>query len=190
MAAPDTWSETALVAITKEGSASDVEFYTITETVDVSFGEKEFDLIANLAGGRMVKFTPEGPTEITLDAYPVEAGTDTGTTGKGFFDLFHTADATQPVDISVDRTRTKYRMVVLWTDDTTVTNATASINLNQTGMRVVAKNGYFTKPKLGFTDGVQKWTATFKCPPFDKSGNANVSVQSTDGTATMTIPSY
>lgn len=186
MALPDTWSETALVDITKSGG-NDIKFYTITETIDIDIGNKDFDVIATLAGGRIVKFTPQEPITITLEVYPVEAGTDTGTTGKGFFDLMNTQDANQPVEISLDRVRDKYRIVILWTDDTAVTSATAAINLNQTGLRISAKNGYFTGMKPSFTDGILKWTVTFKCPPFDKSGNANVKIQSTDGTATMTI---
>jgi len=39
MSAPDTWSETAYVAITKKGE-SDVEFRTITETVDIGLIHK------------------------------------------------------------------------------------------------------------------------------------------------------
>jgi len=190
MSAPDTWSETALVAFTKRTGTQDVEFYTITETVDIDIGEKGFDAIATLAGGRLIKFNPQDTTTITLEAYPVEAGTDSGTTGKGFWDLMNTADTEQPLSISADRVRDKYRLVILWTDDTTVTSATSAINLNQSGLRFVAKNGYITSVKPSFTDGVLKHTITFKCAPFDKDGTANIEIQSTDGTATSSLATY
>lgn len=188
MAAPDTWSEVGLVAL-QELSGTAKEFYTITETVDIDIGNKDFDVIATLVGGRLVKFTPQEPTTVTLEAYPVEAGTDSGATGQGFFDLMNTVDTDQPLAITVDRTRTKMRAVMLWTDDTTVTNATSAINLNQTGLRIEAKNGYMIGCKPAFTDGVLKWTVTLKFPPFDKDGTGNVVIYSTDGTATQTIES-
>ena len=48
--------------------------------------------------------------------------------------------------------------------------------------------GYFTSAKPSFTDGVQKWTVTYKVPPFDKAAAANVKIESTDGTANMDAP--
>lgn len=187
--ANDTWSEIGLVSITTL-SGSAVEFKTLTETVDIDIGDKEFDVIPTLAGGRLVKFTPEEPIEITLEAYPVEAGTDTGAVGKGFFDLLHTADASQPVAISVDRTRTKHRMSILWTDKTSPTTAEDALvsASTESGLRIMAADGYFTSAKPSFTDGVLKWTVKFKAPAFDKSGTANIKIESTDGTVDMPAP--
>ena len=116
------WSETALVSIAAQ-AGTDVKFASITETVDIDIGDKDFDVIATLSGGRLVKFTPQEPTTITLEAYPIQAGTDTGTTGLGFFDLMHTQDASVPIRITNDRTRSKYRVLVLWTNDATATTA-------------------------------------------------------------------
>ena len=85
MANVDSWSETALISITAQGG-SDVQFACLTETVDLDIGDKDFDVINSLCGGRIVKFNPQEPTSITLEAYPLEAGTATGTTVTGFFD--------------------------------------------------------------------------------------------------------
>ncbi len=184
MAQEDTWSETAYVAITKIDE-SDVEFCTITETVDLDIGDKDFDVINTLKGGRLVKFNPQEPTSITLEAYPVEAGTATGTTGTGFEDLIHTGDTTQPMSISFDKSRTKIRCVVLWTDDTTATNATDAPTSGSTALRFVLKNGYVTSSKPSFTDGVLKSTVTMKFPAFDKTGTSNGTIESTDGTGDL-----
>jgi hypothetical protein len=183
----DTWSETALVSITAQGG-SDVQFATLTETVDIDIGDKDFDSINTLRGGRMVKFNPQEPTTITLEAYPVEAGTDSGTTGNGFFDLMNTADTSQPISISLDRTRNKYRVALLWTNKSTATSATEALasSSSQEGLRIVAADGYFTSVKPSFTDGVLKYTVMFKTPAFDKGGSANVKMESTDGTADLT----
>ena len=186
----DTWSETGLVAITKLGG-SDVQFACLTETVDIDIGDKDFDAIATLCGGRLVKFNPQDVITITLEAYPVEAGTDSGTTGKGFFDLMNTVDSTQPLSIDVDRERDKYQLVCLWTEDTSATDATQAITGGNSALRVVAKNGYFTAVKPAFTDGVLKFTVTYKCPPFNKTGAANFSMDSTDGTQDLpAVPAY
>ncbi len=192
MAAPDTWSETALISISK-ASDFEVEFYSITDTIDINFGEKGFDAMANMKGGRLVKFNPQDPTEITLELFHVEVGSDLSSAGagKGGFDLLWggiNSDTTQPISISSDRTREKLRLTLLWTDDTTVTTASAAINLNQTGMRIIAKNAYCISANPSYTDKVFKVTATFRIPPFDKDGNSNIETQSTDGsTGTMSI---
>ena len=191
MAAPDTWSETALVSISK-ASSFEHEFYTITETADFNFGNKDIDVIATLAGGRLVKYNPQEPLEITLELYPVEAGCSLAAAGagKGVFDLLWggiSSDTSQPVSISSDRTREKHRVTFLVTDDTTVTTAGAAINLGQAGLRIICKNAYCTSANWSYTDKIGKVTVTYKVPPFDKDGNANIEVQSTDGTATMTM---
>ena len=185
----DTWSETALISITAQ-SGTAVEFMTITETVDIDSGDKDFDVMATLAGGRLVKFNPQEPTTITLEAYPVEAGTDTGAAGKGFFDLMNSADTSQPISISMDRSRSKYRMAILWTDKADATSAEEALVTvsTESGLRILAADGFFTSAKPSFTDGVLKWTVTFKIPPFDKSATANIKIESTDGTADMSAP--
>ncbi len=185
--AVDSWSELALVAISAQ-SGADVQFASITETVDVDIGDKDFDVIATLSGGRLVKFTPQEPTTITLEAYPLDAGTDTGTTGMGFHDLLHTQDTTQPQVIPVDRTRSKYRVAIMWTDSTSITDATTQvISPTNDALRIVASDGYFTSIKPSFTDGLLKFTVAYKVPPFDKSGSANVKIESVSGTATSTL---
>lgn len=186
-----TWSETALVAISAQGG-SDVAFQAITETVDIDIGDKDFDVIATLAGGRLVKFTPQEPTTITLEAYPLEAGTDTGTTGVGFFDLMNTQDTSEPQSISTDLIRNAHRLAILWTDDASISDAAALVGTGNAGLRVVAADGYFTSVKPSFTDGLLKFTVIFKVPPFDSGGTANIAIQSTDisGASLTALASY
>jgi hypothetical protein len=175
-----------MIDIAAQGGG-ETQFRTITETVDIDIGDKDFDVIATIAGGRLVKFTPQEPTTITLEAYPVEAGTDTGATGKGFFDLLHTVDSSQPVEVPFDRTRTKYRMCIMWTDITTGSATGQIIAPTNYALRVIAADGYFTSVKPSFTDGVLKFTVTFKVPPFNKSGTALVQIESIGGSATATL---
>lgn len=184
------WSETALVGISAP-SGTDVKFASITETVDIDIGDKDFDVIATLAGGRLVKFTPQEPTTITLEAYPIRAATEgftTATTGAGFFDLMNTYDAAQPMVISADRSRNKHRIAIMWVDSSSETDACAQVVApTNSALRVVAADGYFTSVKPSFTDGVLKFTVVYKVPPFDSSGNANVKIESVSGSATATL---
>lgn len=189
----DLWSETALIAISAQ-AGTNVKFACMTETVDIDIGDKDFDVIAGLCGSRLIKFTPEDVTTVTLEAYPLEAGTMnlTATTlsGTGFFDLMHTVDTAQPLVVPVDRTRTPYRIAIMWTDKTTETDATAAITApTNTALRFVAAGGYFTSVKPSFTDKVLKFTVTYKVPPFDSSGSANIKIESVAGSATATLTS-
>ena len=106
IATDDSWMETCLIAISPIDGA-DTQFASITETVDFDIGEKDIEGVPLLNGGRMTKFAPEGDSSITFEAYPLEAGTDSGTEGKGFFDLMHekmTVNTAQPVTIDIDKT--------------------------------------------------------------------------------------
>lgn len=188
MSAPDTWSEVAKIAIAAQ-SGTDVPFEAITETIDMDIGDKDFDVISTLSGGRLVKFTPQEPTTITLEAYPVQAGTAglaSATAGTGFFDLVNTLDNTQPIVVTADRTRTKYRVAIMWTDASVDAEAQVVAPTNF-ALRVVASDGYFTSVKPSFTDGIAKFTVTYKVPPFDSSGNANVKIESVGGASTATL---
>jgi hypothetical protein len=189
MASPDVWSEVGLVTISAQ-SGTDAAFQCLTETVDIDIGDKDFDLINTIGGCRLVKFTPQEPTTITLEAYPVQAGTAglaTAATGTGFFDLVTTVDNTQPLVYTVDKTRTKYRIAIMWTDATSVTAAGQVISPTNFALRVVAADGYFTSVKPSFTDGLLKFTVVYKVPPFDLSGTGNVKVESVGGAATATL---
>jgi len=184
----DAWMETCLVGISII-DGSDVQFASLTETIDFDIGEKDIEGIPLVNGGRVTKFNPEGDTTLTFEAYPVEAGTDTGTTGKGFFDLMHSQDASVPIRVSNDHERDKYRVLVLWTNDSTATTAQSTTAQNASALRIGVAEGMFTSVKPSFTDGVLKFTITYKCAAFDKSANNNVMVESCAGsTASDVLP--
>lgn len=188
VAVDDAWMETCLIAISKVGG-SDVQFAAVTETVDFDVGDKDIEGLPILNGGRVTKFTPEGDSSITFEAYPLQAGTSSGTTGTGFFDLMHTADSTAPIRVTNTINRDKYRVLVLWTNDPTPTTAQAATADTFSGLRIGMAEGYFTSVKPSFTDGILKWTVTFKTPARDKSGSSNVMIESCAGaTETDILP--
>jgi len=182
VATDDAWMEECLIAISKVGG-SDIQFAGLTETVDMDLGEKDIEGVALCNGGRVTKWSAETDATITLEAYPLEAGTDTGTTGKGFFDLMHSVDSVVPIRIINDRNRDKYRILILWTNDPTPTTAQAATAENYSALRVGLADGHFTSVKPSFTDGILKFTITYKCAAFDKSGSGNKMIESAAGSS-------
>jgi len=187
IATDDAWMETCLIAISKVGG-SDVQFASLTETVDFDVGEKDIEGVALTNGGRVTKFSPEADSTITFEAYPIQAGTSSGSTGTGFFDLMHTADTTVPIRVTNDHIRDKYRILVMWTNDTTVTTGQSTTAATYSGLRIGMAEGRFTSVKPSFTDGILKWTVTFKTTPFDKSADSNIMIESCAGTTSDVLP--
>lgn len=81
-----------------------------------------------------------------------------------------------------DRNRDKYRVLLLWTNDPNVSVAQTATATNYSGFRFGAADGYFTNVKPSFTDGILKFTVTYKTAAFDKSGTANLLSESCAGT--------
>lgn len=181
-AVDDSWMEVCFVGISAL-DGSDVQFASLTSTIDFDVGDKDIEGIPLVNGGRVTKFNPEGDTTLTFEAYPLEAGTDSGSTGKGFFDLLHSADASVPIRITNDHNRTKYRVLVLWTNDSTVTTAQSATATDSSGLRIGVADGHFTSVKPSFTDGILKFTVMYKCAAFDKSAGSNVMMESAAGSS-------
>lgn len=183
---PDTWNETALVSISPVGYG-ELLFETVTETIDLDEGEKPVEWIPTLKGGRLTKFMPKEDTTITLELYPIYSGngawpaSGSTATGEGLYDLLDTlpATSTDPFQALVETTtRTKIRCTVLWTDNSSIDNATALIPTTSTADRASYAEGYLTKIKREYTDGIRKATVTMKFPASDKDGDSCQIVQS------------
>jgi len=189
MAFPDAWRETCLISIAAKGG-SDVEFASATETVDIDTGDKDFDVIANLAGGRIEKWTPEAETVITFEGYFLSLDT---ASNKGIQQLFHTTranwDTTQPLEVSGSRERDLFRVVILWTNDPTATSAAGSTGAADS-LRLIIENARLISAKTAFTDGILKTTFKFKVVPFQKDGTSNIRWQSAEGTALAALGAY
>ena len=83
-----------------------------------------------------------------------------------------------PQRVINNRVREKARVVVLWTDKTSPVKASEAIASTLNAFRIGYANGYFTSVKPNFTDGTLKFTVTYKCAAFNKSGDANVMMES------------
>jgi len=186
---PDAWTETAPIAIAPLGYG-ELLFETLVETADFDDGEKPVDFIANLKGGRIAKFGPKEPSVITLELYPIYAGNLGWPSGSstanadGVYDLFemeHTS-TTDPFSMLITSVnRVKVRMTALWVNDTTTVDATAAVTGSTAADRCSYADGYITKVKKEYTDGIKKYTVTLKFPPTDKDGASCELVESTKG---------
>lgn len=181
-AVDDAWMEVCFVSVCAL-DGSDVQFAGLTETLDWDIGDKDIEGTPLVNGGRVTKFMPEGDTTLTMEAYPLEVGTDSGSTGKGFFDLVHSQDSVVPLRVINDHNRTKYRVLALWTNDSTVTTAQSATAESSSALRIGLAGGYFTSAKPSFTDDILKYTITYKCAAFDKSGSGNVMMESAAGSS-------
>ena len=83
-----------------------------------------------------------------------------------------------PQRVINNRIREKYRILALWTDKTTAVKASEAIASTYSALRIGYGNGYFTSIKPSFTDGILKFNVTYKCVAFNKSGTANVVMES------------
>ena len=185
--APDAWTETFLITIQKKAGTA-MNFRALVTTYDITGGDKDFTQIANGTGGRIKKFEAQTPYEVTLEAYSLEAGTISGSTGLGFADLLGTVDASQPISISADHTRDLYLLSVAHTTSTSATSAVAVSVAGDRTERDTFKNGHFTSYTSSMTDGIRKHTIKYKVTAFDKTGTSNITQASSDGSSTAVIP--
>jgi len=182
MAFQDSWTELCLVEVAKFGfvaSQSKLQFAALTETVDISQGDKPVTFVANIKGGRIPKYDPEEPTEITLEMYPVGISNENGL--KHWF-LGDTDANTVPVlSSTATHTRHKFRVTILWTTLSTVTEAGGAVSgADESALRGIYRGAYLTSYKDDFTEPILKCTATFMCPPFDKDGSGLIEWQETN----------
>lgn len=182
------WSETCLIAITKK-NGSNYEYAALTETVAIDQGDKDIEIFPTLGGGRVIKHTPQPGTTITLECYPIDIDA-TGSSGISQMFQGGTWDTTQPLTASASTTKDLFRVAILWTKDTTATSG-AGATTALIGYRYVIANAYCTSCKPSFTDGILKFTLSFKVAPFNRLGTAQIREESTDGSTILTaLSSY
>ena len=183
MAAPDAWTESALINL--NDGTTDMSIHAITETIDIDAGARPVESIPTIAAGRIKKISPEEDTTITFEGYPIAIG-DKDATSQDGLDLFFNAgsDSAAPFSTSASRSRTTFSVNIMWTDST-ATSATSSVPSGNYALRKSYANCDFVSCKPSYTDGILKATWSFKCTPFTKAGVSNITEESTDGTISM-----
>lgn len=179
------WSETCLISITPK-SGTEVQLAAITETVDIDLGDKDIEQVPTLIGGRVIKKVPQDMTTLTFEGYPIGIST---ADNKGVSQFFHmtnaaTYDTTEPLAVSASLGRDLWRVTILWSE-VAPTTASGATTAAKAAYRFSVANCYMTSMKPSFTDGILKFTFSFKGAPFNKQGTAQIREESTETTTAL-----
>ncbi len=187
------WGETFLAEITKlAGSNLKIEGVSSFDTLNITFGDKTFESIVLANAGRLQRMVPEGPCEITFEAYVLEAASGdltSATTLTGFFDLISgdDNDTSQPFRLLSSTIRNRFRMTITWTEDTALVSAAGELTNGNEAFRLAVADGFITNVVLTTGDnGALKTTVTFRADPFDSFADPNYLFESVAGTGTIT----
>ena len=189
----DAWTEWGLLAICpKGGSFVEYNGSIDRDSLEITQGTKDFDIIHLLNGGCLEKPTPEGEYVISFDIYFTDLDT---TDDSGILQLFHTTkdnwDTTGPLSVTNSRNRDQFKVVVLFTEDTTVTSASSAIT-NKAACRFILTNARFVEATpVSFGDGILKVTCKFKAAPYTKAGAGNFTVESATSSESLdAVPDF
>lgn len=180
--AQDQWTELALIEIQRFNDSNAYQFGSLTDTIDLDIGDKAIESTPLVNGGRVVKYTPEADSTITLEIFPVgvrgnqptpaglmnwfygdEAGTTHGT-GKGF-------------KFINKNSRYKFRVAVLWTSTFPLPASVSGVQTSGDHFRISFWGCYLTSCKIAYTDDILTGTVSFVCPPFTKAGSGAIGIE-------------
>ena len=193
--ASDVWSDCARITITAQASSLvNLEFYALSESIDISEGTRDIETTPLMCGGKITRLKPQEDCEITMKCYPVLGFNPVATgTGTGLDDLFYdtltTIETSHQYRVSsTSGTRKKFRIAVLWSDDSTATSAIGALAKTTQALRYACRNAYLTDIKRTFSaDGYLSYDVTFKYAPRQKDGRLNVIIESQDATAAASM---
>jgi len=186
----DTHSERCLVAIQPIGAIYVINLGALVTSFQINGGEKGAEGIALMNGGRVTRFLPQSDFELSFDAFFVgidaDGGADFGVSQQ--FNDPANLDLTEPYKINSSRTRKKFRVTILWLEDSSVTNAETAPT---TGMaeRVSFVASYSVNDNISFMDLIKQNTFKFNVSPFDIDGAANIQHESTTDSASKALTS-
>ena len=162
----------------------------MTETIDIDLGDKDIEQTPTLIGGRVIKKVPQDITKITFEGYPVDLDSAGGTGVSQMFQGGTTWDTSEPLAHTSTLVRDLFRIAILWTDDTSATSGAGATAATTNAYRIIFAHAYMTEMKPKFTDGILKFTFSFKCPAFNKYGVSLIKEDSGDATALTTLNTY
>lgn len=192
----NVWGETFFASLAiQSGSEIQLAGKITPSSLVINRGAKDFDPLHLANGGNLEKIIPEPPSEITMNAYVLYAGNgdvSAATSLAGLHDLFFgTEDATEFIIIDDTRTRNRFRLTILFTNDTSVTSAIGQVASGNDALRLGFADGFITKlDETMEDDGAFRIAFTFKVVPFDSAGTSNIRVQSIDSGDTGNLTAF
>ena len=178
MPVADMWGKFFLISVTLKGGTQ-VEFASVVDptSLEINLGDVPGESVVNAAGGHMWKQDAEEDGEITFDMIG-NTNISSSAAAGGLFQMFvggtlSTSD-TRSSDTSWaagdDRTRDRYMIAVLQTDDAGALGAAATTAASTNSKRFHVKGARFISLKESWGDGTNKVSVTFKFPPYIKAG--------------------
>ena len=198
----DAWQRRAYISV-ENSSTVKLQYEALTETIEFDVGERAMDMITLLNLGQIPKFGPIGITTVTIEGYPIYAGTNdtagatrgtpSGGSATGYWDAFadvQNETATGEMDVDLSNTLTRYRLAILLTDDadlvgtaSAASNATPSITGTSTSaneqngkmLELTSATGNGGKYMIVSNDATSVYTLTAGDTPQTDMGGAGPS---------------
>jgi hypothetical protein len=190
--AQEAWGKTALISITPVGT-SDIDFTANVDSIDVKFGRRSVVFHPTKKGGRLADVRPMEDTIVTFEGYFVgidpSSGDDLGIS-QHFLSPGSTRDNSDPMSITSVNKDGKYRVSILYTDDTTATSATGTTALNAYAERITLADGFIEEYEESDTDFLKKATFSFRFPAFDSAASSCIKQESTKTTGLSALAAY
>lgn len=178
----DEWTELAMIEIQRYDEATPYLFGGLTDTLDFDIGDKAIESTALLNGGRIIKYTPEDDTTVTLEIFPVGAKADqltpTGLMNWFYGDVTGTSHGASAGTYYINtHSRYRFRVTALWTSIYPLPSAVSGALAQGDHLRISFWNSYLTSCKISYTDDILTGAVNFVCPPYTKAGAGVIAVE-------------
>lgn len=199
MAFPDTWQEVFLISL-ERASGTDIQLASVIDPDSLEINTPDYpgEGLPNAAGGRGWKQSPQEDVEISFtinQSVDLDAGTAAnvtggliqqyiGVSGAGAYDTAEPLITDTSWPAGVTQVRDRFRLAVLFTNDTAVTTAAGATAASTDSERFFCDNLRIVSHKSNFSDGYLKHEITLKAPAKNKAGTTlNFGWESGDNTA-------
>ncbi|MHA1868102.1 MAG: hypothetical protein ACTSXD_08535 [Candidatus Heimdallarchaeaceae archaeon] len=189
------WSETCLISFVEKGAAlsspAEKQIVAYTKDVNIEGEEKPIEQVPVLNGGRLVKTNPSPMISITFTGHPISAASEYSVDQMYDGVTESSWDVSSPiVTYANTKNRRKYRVSILWTDDTSATSAMGATASATNAYRYTLAEAYLTQNNKSYTGGILEGTWKFEGPITNPHGISNRRIESGEDTALAALASY
>lgn len=178
MAVADMWGKFFFISVTLKGGTQ-IELASVVDptSLKVDPGDVPGESVVNSAGGHMWKQDAEEDGELSFDMMgniDISSSAASGGLFQAFVGGTYSTSDTRSSDTSWaagdDRTRDRFMVAVLQTDDAAALTAAGTTAASTNSKRFHVKGARIVSLKESWGDGTNKVSTTFKFPPYIKSG--------------------
>lgn len=198
----NVWQERVLVAFTNSNDTT-IQFASTFNEIGFDGGAKEVEGTPLMNGGRVRNYSAQEDYEVSGTLYPI--GVQSASNNNSLAEFIHgsllssapslssvSQDPSSNSGVEMAETtleRADLRLAVMWTNDSGVTDATASVGPDSSvnALRLVWEDVHVTEVIPSFDDQVLTEEFTAVVPPFDASGNSRFLRQEYTGDASDSL---